>query len=247
MKRLCLLLCAAFVIGCAAKPHRSVWHADHIASADAGSVMLVDETLGHRRMSVGTVRNLLEVKRAVEEAIGTINAELLILADDHPNAFAFRAGNRPSMAISLGMIELLRDDRDALAALFGHELAHLYHHAGRRDPDREDAQEIVSAVAAIALTLVGVPFAAAIGGEAAGTVVQRSYSRDDEREADRLSVGYLLRAGFDPRGAVRLQEKLARAGSDSALAILSTHPSGEERVDSLRALVAEYERAGPSR
>ena len=74
------------------------------------------------------------------------------------------------------------------------------------------------------------------------------FSRDDEREADRVGVEILRRAGWNPRGLLTFLETLRqRSGRDpsSVEVFLSTHPSLTERIADLRAMLRE-ELAGRS-
>ncbi len=78
------------------------------------------------------------------------------------------------------------------------------------------------------------------GGTIAGLAVDlidTAYSREDEREADALGVGYTMSAGYDPHGAIRLHEKLLTASRSSLLPFLSSHPSGQERIENLKTLI----------
>lgn len=64
------------------------------------------------------------------------------------------------------------------------------------------------------------------------------YSRNQELEADRLGLDYMARAGYDPRGAVALWEKMGQAGGQPP-AFLSTHPAPRQRIEELQAMLPE--------
>jgi predicted Zn-dependent protease len=72
-------------------------------------------------------------------------------------------------------------------------------------------------------------------------------SRTGETEADRYGVELAARAGFDPRAAVRLWEKMSQASGNGLPQFLSTHPSPDNRIAALEALVPKmmpiYEKA----
>ena len=74
-------------------------------------------------------------------------------------------------------------------------------------------------------------------------VIIAPYSRDQEREADRFGLELMLRAGFDPQGAVRFQQRLQLLSDPSRLGILATHPQGEERVENMQRLIDDSARA----
>jgi predicted Zn-dependent protease len=64
-------------------------------------------------------------------------------------------------------------------------------------------------------------------------------SREHEREADRIGVELAARAGYDPRAAVTLWQKMGQAGGGQPPEFLSTHPSTESRVRDLQGLAAQ--------
>jgi metalloendopeptidase OMA1, mitochondrial len=69
------------------------------------------------------------------------------------------------------------------------------------------------------------------------------FSRAQELEADRLGVGYMARAGYDPEEAIGFWRKMqAASGRGGAPTFLSTHPSDEARIAQLREVVLEAER-----
>lgn len=162
--------------------------------------------------------------------------EWLVIASGSVNAFAVIDGTQPMIAISLGMIRLLANDEDAWAALLGHELAHLRldHHRALRA--RRKTAEITSSVAGVIASVVGLPFGSLIA-DAAAELTDRAFSRDDEREADRVGLEYMRRGGFAAQGAITLQQLLLSRRGTSSMPFLSTHPSGEERIENLRELM----------
>lgn len=161
--------------------------------------------------------------------------QIVLLAEPTANAFAMRHGEAALVAITLGMVDALGDDEAAWAALFGHEFAHLDLRHSEVRQQRQQTGEGLSAAMGLALTLAGVPFGP-VFADATSAVVERGYSRDDERAADQAGIAAMARAGYDPAGAVRLFEKLD--GSGPLFAFLSTHPAGAERLDAARAAAA---------
>jgi predicted Zn-dependent protease len=88
----------------------------------------------------------------------------------------------------------------------------------------------------VGLGAAGVPAASVITGLGAD-LIEASYSRDDEREADAASIDYMLANGFDPHGAVRLQEKMLRLPGGLKVPFLNSHPGGDERIANLKKLI----------
>lgn len=150
-----------------------------------------------------------------------------------PNAYVMRQGESGLIVVTLGMVDLLGDDEAAWAALFGHELAHLTLRHSEQRSQRREAGEGMSAALGFALTLAGIPLAP-LFADATTVVVERGYSREDERDADREGMAAMVRAGYDPAGAVRLFEKLSAQGGAPMFTFLDTHPAGTDRLEAAR-------------
>jgi predicted Zn-dependent protease len=154
------------------------------------------------------------------------------------NAFCLPGGK---VAVYTGLLNLATTD-DELAVVMGHEIAHATcRHGGARVTRNviqglglEVAQLLVKTGNETADNLV----MAALG---AGTTVGISlpYSREDEREADRVGLTYMFEAGYDPDAAAAFWEKMAAAGGEGPPEWLSTHPNPENRMETLRRLAAE--------
>ena len=84
---------------------------------------------------------------------------------------------------------------------------------------------------------IGSPAFASVAADTSVALVDRAYSRDDEREADRIGLEYMRRAGFAETGAISLQQRLLTLRGGTSIPFLSTHPSGEERIENLRQLI----------
>jgi predicted Zn-dependent protease len=224
---------AVCLSGCATERSLHSWRAQDLARlGDHGGA-----ADGPAARAAQRLRALIETFGKVAESAGPLRPELLVAEGDAPNAYALIDEGKSLIAVNLPMLALLGEDRDAMAALLGHELAHLYlrHQAQRRQ--RADEQDNMSGLMGLVLSVAGVPFGSMLA-DAVTTTVERGNARDEEREADRLGVDFMRRAGFDPAGAVRLQAKLA-AGGEALLPFLATHPSGAERVEKMRALTAQ--------
>ncbi|NMF90071.1 M48 family metalloprotease [Aromatoleum petrolei] len=161
--------------------------------------------------------------------------QFLLVDDPSANAFAMRSGKDGVIGIHSGMVELLGADEAAWAALIGHELAHLnLRHSEQRLSRRNETGGLV-AIASVLLTVVAFPLTP-IFAELATSLAENGYSRDDERAADEAGIAYMLRAGYDPAGAVRFFEKLSISGQPERFAFLATHPDSAERISAARAL-----------
>jgi predicted Zn-dependent protease len=216
------------------------WPASGIAGNPAEEVRLTGRD-GQVLATVNRARvaRLVDVVSRIEAAAG-ISARLFVVQtqDRQPNALAATGRDgRNMVGITPAMLELLGDDDDAYAALIGHEVAHL---TQRHGAERASRQGLMQGLGLVATLLAGARGNANASRviDFGGILVDRSYSREEERDADRLGIGFASAAGYDPQGAVRLFERMASAGRTAPLAFLSTHPGGGERLASARATIA---------
>lgn len=248
---LVLLLLVALVTGCApsakqrsgGESRMQAWRIADLAGVGQPAVLLRSHGGTPQRLETARARLIFATAGRVAAAAGSGETPEWLLVDAPTvNAFATYQDGRPVVCITLGMVGVLKDDEGAWAALLGHELAHLRlgHREARRS--RQEVVNIGSTLAGLVLSVAGVSFGGTVA-DAAGTLVERAYSREDEREADRMGLAYARRAGIDPAGALRLQERLLELKEDSVFGFLSTHPSGRERLDDLR---AQLERPAPA-
>lgn len=218
-----------------------VWRLNELARLDQSVILLRNSQGIHGSLATRLLQSILEIGEKIVRAAGEgPQPEFVIVASGAVNAFAYFDGTQPTIALSLGMIRLLASDEDAWAALFGHELAHLRLDHIRTVKDRREKAEITSSVAGAILSVIGFPFAS-IAADATKALADRAYSRDDEREADRVGLQYMRQAGFADAGAIRLQQRLLTAGGSASFPFLSTHPSGEDRIERLRQLMRSSE------
>ncbi len=213
------------------------WRLEELVESDKPTIFLQAPSGAHGQVETVLLRRIASIGGKVIEAGGNeLQVDLVVIASSGINAYAFYQGEQPTIGFTFGMIRLLAGNQDAWAALLGHELAHLRleHIEGMRD--RRGRAEITSSLAGLVLSVIGLPFAN-LAADAATVLADRAYSRDDEREADRIGLAYMRRAGFAEQGAITLQQLLLGAGASVALPFLGTHPSGEERIAVLRELM----------
>lgn len=146
------------------------------------------------------------------------------------NAYCMPGGR---IMVYTGLIEKLDLTDDELSAVIGHEIAHAL---------REHSRERVSRAYAQQLALAGVAAVAGVGGstldlanQVATVTFQLPHSREQEAEADRIGLELMARAGYDPRAAVNVWQKMAKASEGGPPEFLSTHPSGSSRITDLQA------------
>ena len=145
------------------------------------------------------------------------------------------AGGR--MAIYTGLINQVEPTDDELAQVMGHEISHALanHTAERMSVAMASMAGVV--VAGVLSDKPGVAMGAATA--AATLAIQRPNSRRSESEADEIGIELAAKAGYDPRAAVTLWQKMEAAGGSGPPEFLSTHPSPETRQEDLRALIPE--------
>jgi Zn-dependent protease with chaperone function len=215
-----------------------LWSVAGLADQPADPVQLRDAR-GEAVVSVSRdlMRQLLVVQDRMQQQAG-FAGELVISEGRTPNAFAANRRGRSIVGITAPMLDLLRDDLDAYAALLGHELAHHVQRHGQQRQSRGQSLGVAGALFGLALGAAGVRHAGSIAN--LGTaVVSSAYSRDEEREADRLGVEWMAAAGFNPEGALRLHERLLQSGGRGVpIPFLQAHPAGEERIARIRQQIA---------
>lgn len=159
--------------------------------------------------------------------------EVQIVDDDTANAFALPGGR---IGVNQGMFKVATN-QDQLAVVLGHELSHVVsRHGAERVSDNYAAQAAVAAGTVYAGTRgTNAGYAAAALGLGAEVGILLPFSRTQESEADTLGQRYMAQAGFDPRAAVTLWQKMDAKGGAKPPAFLSTHPAPGNRAQSLGA------------
>jgi predicted Zn-dependent protease len=156
--------------------------------------------------------------------------------DKEVNAFALPGGY---MGLNLGLIAII-GSRDELATVLGHEMSHITqrHIARMMTKDSKQTPLMIAAMilGIIAAAKSGNPSAgqaALIGGQAYFMDNQLAFSRDMEREADRVGFGVMTQAGYAPQGAASMFEKLqyaSRLNDNGSYPYLRNHPLTTERI-----------------
>lgn len=156
--------------------------------------------------------------------------EVHVISVDEVNAWCMPGGK---MAIYTGLIDKLKATDDEIAAVMGHEMAHALREHARERISRQMGTQMAVGIAG-ALFGIG-DLGQGLGNMVADVTLNLPNSRTHEVEADRMGVELAARAGFDPRAAISLWEKMAKAsGGGQPPKWLSTHPSHEDRLKDLR-------------
>ena len=165
--------------------------------------------------------------------------KIFIGRDRSVNAFALPGGY---LGVHLGLISVA-NTRDELASVMAHELSHVtQRHIARSIGDQ--ARMTPWLIGAMILGMLAASKstqgaqAVIVGGQAMAAQSQLNFSRDMEREADRIGYGVMSEAGFDTQGFVTMFGKLQQAAglNDSgAFPYLRSHPLSSERIADMQA------------
>ncbi len=169
--------------------------------------------------------------------------EFFVIRDASLNAFALPGG---FIGVHSGLILAARSESE-LAGVLAHEVSHVTQsHLARMFGAQGQSQ--MAALLGLAAAILAsrsnpdVALGAAMAGQAAGIQQQLNYSRDFEREADRIGLDLLERAGFDPRGMASFFERMVQLGrlyENNAPVYLRTHPLTTERITDMENRIAQ--------
>ncbi len=164
--------------------------------------------------------------------------EFFLMNDSTINAFALPGGH---IGLHTGLITAAQSESE-MAGVMGHEIAHVtQRHIARMVSDQQMTQWV--SIAALALAILAarsntqVSEALAVTGPALAIQRQLNFSRDFEREADRVGFQMLEKSGFDPNGMAAFFERLQRATrlvDVGAPVFLRTHPVTYERISDMQ-------------
>jgi beta-barrel assembly-enhancing protease len=166
--------------------------------------------------------------------------EAFLVRDRSVNAFAMPGGY---VGMHLGLMALTTSS-DQLASVLAHELSHLtQRHIARSIAPQQRASLLALAGLLVAVAMAGRSSnidganAAMMGSQAAALQSQLNFSRDLEREADRIGYGVLVAAGFSPAGMAAMFERMdqaSRLNDNNGFPYLRSHPLTLDRVAEAR-------------
>ena len=186
----------------------------------------------------GIWSRLLDAARALGELPPEMDQRyawrVILGSDPEINAFALPGGY---VGLQLGLIDIV-DSPDELASVLAHELSHVTQRHLSRIVARQSRLTPVL-IGAMLLGMLAASKSADLGGaviagsQAAAVHDHLRFSRDMEREADRVGFGVLVKAGYSPQAFAAMFEKLqqaSRLNDDDAYPYLRTHPLTSERI-----------------
>lgn len=203
-------------------------YAEVLTKSQSASALNVDPAMTKRVRAIAS--RLIPTVEAFRPDALKWKWEVNVIQSDELNAWCMPGGK---IAFYSGIINRLKLTDDEIAAIMGHEIAHAL---------REHARERASEQATAGL-LIGIGSAAIGAGQAGQELSHMAYqatfglrhSRLHETEADRIGVELAARAGYDPRAAITLWQKMAQvSGGGGTPEFLSTHPSAKSRIKDLQ-------------
>lgn len=170
--------------------------------------------------------------------------EFKVLNNSVPNAWALPGGK---ISINRGLLTELKSEAE-LAAVLSHEIVH----AAAKHSARSMSQGMLlqAGVMGTAIVSQGSEYAdlAQMGAGLGAQLITQKYGRDAERESDLYGMQYMVRAGYDPQGAVDLQRTFVKLSEekqqDWIKGLFASHPPSQERVQNNIELLAKLPKGG---
>jgi len=167
------------------------------------------------------------------ERAATWKWEVNLIGSANINAFCMPGGK---IAVFTGIIDKLQLSDDELAMVLGHEMAHaLREHARERMSKGALTQGAARLGGAVIAGIFGIdPHLTDLAARGGASLLNLKFSRGNESEADLVGMEIAARAGYDPRAAITLWQKMGKAGKNAPPEWFSTHPSGTSRIAELQ-------------
>jgi len=170
--------------------------------------------------------------------------EFKVLNNSVPNAWAMPGGK---ISINRGLLTALKSESE-LAAVLGHEIVHAAARHGAQSMSK--GMLLQAGVMGAAIATQGKDYAdlAQMGAGIGAQLITQKYGRDAERESDYYGMQYMVRAGYDPQGAVDLQRTFVKLSEgkqqDWLSGMFASHPPSQERVQNNLELLATLPKGG---
>jgi predicted Zn-dependent protease len=252
-----ILLCFLLLLfSCATAPVTERWGLHLVPDSELATMSYQEYSQVLKKSKLSTDMAKVSMVRRVGQRIATASEQLLnekgqgadirnykwefnLIEDDKTvNAWCMPGGK---VAVYTGLLPISQDE-NGLAVVMGHEVAH----AIAKHGNERMSQGLLAQFGAIGLSvaLAGNPgvtsdiFMQAYGvGTQVGFLLP--YSRIHESEADHIGLILMAKAGYDPRGAIVLWQRMNAKGGSRPPEFLSTHPAPESRIRNIESLIPE--------
>lgn len=171
----------------------------------------------------------------LDEPYRSYTWDLELFEEEDINAFAMPGGQ---IGIYTGLFRAATN-QDQLAAVMGHEIAHVTRGHSLKRANSQQAANIGILVGSVASEVVRDNAGLIVLGAQLGLLLP--YGRAQESEADVDGLDLMAKAGFNPDGSVQLWRNMAEESPNSMPAFLSTHPSSSARIRQLEAQLGVVE------
>jgi len=170
-----------------------------------------------------------------------LDYQFYIIDEEDINAFALPGGQ---VFIYRGLLKIV--DKDELSFVLAHEIGHI---DARHAVKRLGPSLGISLVSVLGVVLIDSPEYDKInnGAQQAINLITLGYSRQDEYQADSLGVETMIKAGFDPNGAIKVFNKFQEIEKDSGNKVpvyLRSHPFPEQRILKVKQRIEELTEKG---
>ena len=185
------------------------------------------------------VTNFMRSNKMVKEA-DSYKWEFNLIEDSTKNAWCMPGGK---VVFYTGILPIAAN-KDGIAAIMGHEVAHAFAKHGQERMSSAQIKEMGA-----------VAVAAGSSGESteeqllwnmaygiSSELGMLKFSRQHETEADKLGMVFMIMAGYNPDEAVNVWKRMKAEGGSSSPEFLSTHPSNETRIKELKSFIPEAKR-----
>ena len=163
--------------------------------------------------------------------VSNLQWEFNLIKTNEVNAFAMPGGK---IAFYTGILPVLNTDA-GIAFVMGHEIGHVIggHHA------EASSNKALAGIAATVTDAVtgGSGVSSLVSGGLSITLLK--FNRTQEYEADKYGMIFMAMAGYNPSEAITALERMDSLGTGKGAEILSTHPSGKNRIEAARKFLPE--------
>ncbi len=247
----CLTLLLIFLTGCSVNPVTG--KREFMMVSTAQEIQMGQQNYAPMQQSQGGAYDVDPALTAYVQRIGSEVAaqsgvslpyEFVVLNNSVPNAWALPGGK---IAINRGLLTELKSESE-LAAVLGHEAVHAAARHTARQISRSQLAQVGVVATAIATSDSDYGNLAVGGASLLAQMGLSKYGRSAELESDQYGMQYMSKAGYDPQGAVELQQTFVRLSegrrSDWLSGLFASHPPSQDRVRANMATAASLPAGG---